>query len=472
MRKYSVFANLEQIKVAQQLMLKQLLVVIICCLLLTSGVTAQKAETFDIINYTAPAGWQKQSNANAVIFATEDKTKNIFCAITLFKAVPAGNDAKRNFETVWETFVKQSLNVAAAPEMQAARTDENGWTAQSGFAPYESDGAKGLAMLITLTGNGKVVPVLILTNSELYQEQASRFLASLVLPKAAAQQNSNVQKLSVARKSSFKFTTTNFDDGWTSVEQDDWVQVSKGNTAVLLHYPNKEADAYNSVLRDGLQNAWNILVAPRYSNIRNFELKPIQSFESISFAKADATEKSSGRNVHIVLFKKHFYNGSGQYLEFVTGSKADFEREFGAYRNEEFGWDKLVNMQKYNRFAVAAGDLAGEWTSTDFASLSYYYVSSGGFAGATATSIANSFVFANAGNYQSDHAGASGVVGNQKFSRTVYKGKYTTDNRKITLTNRFNGATEIYDCSFTAVKNGRILRMNDNRGSDYTLVKK
>ena len=33
--------------------------------------------------------------------------------------------------------------------------------------------------------------------------------------------------------------------------------------------------AYNSVVMDGLRNAWNALVAPRYRTARNFESKPI-----------------------------------------------------------------------------------------------------------------------------------------------------------------------------------------------------
>ena len=33
------------------------------------------------------------------------------------------------------------------------------------------------------------------------------------------------------------FTTTNFDDGWTSTVHEDWVEVTKGNIKVLIHYP-------------------------------------------------------------------------------------------------------------------------------------------------------------------------------------------------------------------------------------------
>jgi hypothetical protein len=101
------------------------------------------------------------------------------------------------------------------------------------------------------------------------------------------------------------------------------VEVTKGSIKVLIHYPNKSADAYNSVLKEEDYNAWNVLVAPRYSNMSNFEWKSIQSWQSISFMQGDATENATGKTVHIVLFKQHYSNGSGAYLEFVTNSRAD-----------------------------------------------------------------------------------------------------------------------------------------------------
>ena len=275
----------------------------------------------------------------------------------------------------------------------------------------------------------------------------------------------------VVNPATFQFITTNWDDGWTTTAKDNWAEIKKEDIRVLVHYPNKKADAYHSVLRDGLQNAWNILVAPRYSGISRFELKPIQSFESIAFAEADGIEKETGKMVHIVLFKKHYSNGNGRYLEFITPDKQAFEQEFGAYRNEEFGWDNISGMQYRNKFAVSATDLPGKWAASDYASLSYYYVNGGGFAGATATSISHEFTFFSGGKYQSDQAGASGVAGNQRFSRQVYKGNYTVTNWAMELTNRFRGETEPYSCYFEAVKGGRILIMTDPQNTVYTLVR-
>lgn len=449
-------------------------------LLLMTGMSAcGQKQTFDITTYTSPKGWKKQSTASTIQFSKEDAAKGTYCLIMLFKSLPGTNNAKDNFTSSWNTVVKESVNVSTAPEMQAPAT-ENGWEAQSGYAPFEKDGNKGIAMLITSTAAEKMVNIMVLTNTDVYEKDITAFLESVSLPKQIAKtnstSNSNTQPTVKTTKSSgYKFTTTNFDDGWVSSVQEDFVEVTKGNIKVLIHYPNKKADAYNSVLKEQDYTAWNTLVAPRYSNLKNLEWKTIQSWQSITFMQGDATENATGKNVHIVLFKKHYSNGSGRYLEFITDSKASFEREFGAYHNTEFDWDKTANMQYRNKFAVAAQDLVGKWTANDYASLTYYYVSTGGTAGTTATTTADEFNFLNTTNYQSEHNGASGEVGNMKFSQQVYKGGFTVTNWSIILTNRFKGKTDTFNCQFEAIKGGRILILNqatEGFQSNYTLVKK
>lgn len=277
----------------------------------------------------------------------------------------------------------------------------------------------------------------------------------------------------------YQFTSTNFDDGWTSIETTDWVEVSKPGIKILIHYPHQTVDEYTSVKLDGDYRAWNTLVAPRYTNISNFLERGIQDYQSVTFLTADAID-ASGKQVHIVLFKKKYDTGIGRYMEIVADDKQTFEREFGnnyinrsdwSYTDQIKSWDKLAMMQWRNRFAIGTNDLNGKWNSSSYASLSYYYVNGGGFAGATATSIADEFVFAGDGTYQSDHAGASGVVGNQKFSRQVYKGVATVTDWNISLTNRFQNQTETYNSYFEAVKGGRLLIMTDKLGTTLTLAK-
>jgi hypothetical protein len=452
------------------------------CVLIAMFSYSQKG-SYDLVNYSLPVigNWMKEQKNSFITFTCINNDNN-WCQIIIYKATAASGNIDSDFNAEWKELTAKNLSITAGPKRSGVRKIGQ-WTSVVGEGKAIFDGLEMFIRHQVLTGDGNRISVIGKTNSTKFLKTIEEVNNAITLRKSPAENtpaNNNANNAPVSKGPDkqaetasvrYQFQNTNWDDGWITTAAENWAIVTKANTRVLIHYPNKQADAYNSVLKNGLQNAWNILVAPRYADIKNFELKPVQSFESIAFAEADATEKATGKQVHIVLFKKHYSNGNGRYLEFLTTDKRAFEQEFGAYRNEEFGWDKVSGMQNRNRFAIAATDLVGKWASSDYASLSYYYVNGGGFAGATATSIANEFTFFNTGKYESDHAGASGVVGNQKFSRQVYKGSFVASDWQMELTNRFEGASEKYNCYFEAVRGGRILIMTDRQGSVLSLVR-
>jgi hypothetical protein len=255
----------------------------------------------------------------------------------------------------------------------------------------------------------------------------------------------------------FAFTISNFDDGWTSTVQEDWVQVTKGTLKVLIHYPNKSADEYNSVLLDGLKNAWNVLVVPKYKTVSNVEFKPVSSWESVEFAEADAVEKASGKSVRVVLFKKNYSGGNGRFLEFVTPDKASFEKEFGPYHATTSDWDKMEKMANYNRFAVAASDLTGKWTNNFSGTTQYVNVNTGLDAGMDTHASVQNFKFGPGATYNWDLAVASGMVGNIKFQSVKSSGKFSMNgNWKINFSD-IEGKPRTYDICFSCIKGLRIL---------------
>jgi hypothetical protein len=260
---------------------------------------------------------------------------------------------------------------------------------------------------------------------------------------------------------SFAFSTTNFDDGWSSTVQEDWVQVTKGTSKVLIHYPNKLADAYNSVVSDGLNNAWNILVAPKYSTANNFELKPVSGWQTIEFAEADAVEKATAKKVHVVLFKMNYNNGSGKYLEFITPDKKSFEQEFGVYHETSSGWEKMENMANYNKFAVAASDLNGKWTN-DFTGMQQYVNAyTGASAGADTHASNEVFEFDADNTYRWSLSVASGFVGNIKFQSVKSNGKISLPNIWQVSFSDIEGKPRTYNVFFSCIKGARVLWIDD-----------
>lgn len=434
----------------------------VAILLKPAEVFSQK-ETFDLATYTPPKTWKKQASKTAVQFSKEDAAKGTYCSITLLKTVPGTADSKDNFDAAWETIVKEMVTVSAAPEMQAVAT-EDGWEVQSGHATFEADGTKGIVILVTSSGFGKMMNLIILTNTDVYEKNVSAFIESISLKKPAGQQQTAQQTKKQPQKSAvangFTFTTTNFDDGWTSTIHEDWVQVTKGTTRVLIHYPNKKAEEYNSDLLQGLKNVWSVLVAPKYSSMSAVEFKPVHNWEAIELAEADAVENATGKAVHIVLFKKNYSGGGGKYLEFITPDKKSFVQEFGAY-DRSSNWEKVEKMGNYNKFAIGIADLKGKWTSNFTGAMQYVNAYTGADAGMN-THASNENYYLGPGNtYKWDLGVASGMVGNIKFQGAKSSGKFSmVGNWQIHFSD-IEGKPRTCNAFFSCIKGLRILWIDD-----------
>ena len=441
-----------------------------CLLIVTVGLFAQK-ESFDLATYNSPKGWKKEKTESSVSFGKEDVKKGTYCLLILYKSVTSLGSSRENFDAAWESIVKEIVPVTTAPEIQAS-AEEEGWEGQTGYAPFEKDELKGVAMLVNMSGYQTMMNLVILTNTQDYQTDIESFLTSVKLKKPAttkqlpATGNNKTNNTTISKPGSataFTFNTSNFDDGWVAVEQTDWVEVTKNKIKVHIHYPNKKADEYNTDLLGGLQNAWNVLVVPKYNGITKLEFKPLHNWQSIEFAEADAVEKTTGKNVHITLLKKNYSGGAGKYLEFITSDKISFEKEFGSYNNDASSsyWDKLANMATYNKFAVSANDLKGKWT-TNFSSMQMYVnIYTGANAGATSYSSTETFEFSAGNSYKWSLGVASGVVGSLKFQGAKGAGKFTVPNNWQVSFSDIEGKPKTYNAFFQCIKGARILWLGE-----------
>lgn len=283
--------------------------------------------------------------------------------------------------------------------------------------------------------------------------------------------------------SRFAFSTTNFDDGWTSTVQEDWVEVTKGSIKVLLHYP-KEGTIFPADPEPMTNAAWNILVAPRYSNLKNYKTCYVEDYKRPYFGMGYATENKTGNSVFIVLFRR-----GGGWIEVVTTDNNSFTREFGfnpetirwgAISEYMGGWvvnnsqgntvkadpevfDKLENMVGRNKFAVAASDLynTGEWK--DFFSSNTFYTNyyTGASAGMSTYSSSKWFVFKAGNNYHWELAAANSYGGQIAVAKAKGDGTYKSLNNWQLYFTEMEGKPKTFDVYFSAIKGGRVLWMND-----------
>jgi hypothetical protein len=102
-----------------------------------------------------------------------------------------------------------------------------------------------------------------------------------------------------------------------------------------------------------------------------------------------------------------------------------------------------------------------------------YNTVTGAYAGMNSSSSAHKFIFKSEGKYESNHKGAFGMVGSMKFFDQKYNGNSIATNWDLTLTNRYEGKTDIFWAQFEAVRGGRVLLLTNKSASGirYQLVK-
>ncbi len=272
-----------------------------------------------------------------------------------------------------------------------------------------------------------------------------------------------VQNISntIAKQYGFAFTTTNFDDGWRSVVFEDWVEVTKGNIKVLLHYP-KEGTIFPADPDPLTTAAWNILVAPRYSNLKNYRTAYITSYNRPYLGMGNATENATGKEVFVLLFRQ-----GGGWLEFVTPDKNTFIEQY-KFDPEIIRWDSdtdlmkpLANMTGYNKFAVAATDFTGKWTSDFTGIMQLYHVYSGNYAGMNINQSNEEFVFGNDGTYNWKLLVVNGIVGSAKFNQVKSSGTLMVVNNWQVHCTKIENGPKTYNAFWSCIKGARLLNLLD-----------
>jgi hypothetical protein len=259
----------------------------------------------------------------------------------------------------------------------------------------------------------------------------------------------------------FQFNSTNFDDGWVSTIQQDWVEVEKNNIKVLLHYP-KEGTVIAADPEPVINNAWNILVAPRYTNLKNFKIiSPSLDYQRAYFGGGDVTD-AFGNSFYVVLFRKNTC-----WMEFIAPDKNSFIQQFGADA-DKMDWstsgeifNEMKKMETYNRFAVAATDLQGKYTDKFASNTFYTNVYTGLSAGMSSYSSTQWFEFGNEQSYKWQLIASNSYGGNTAVASAKGAGSFTLLNNWKMKFSDIEGKPCSYDVYFSAIKGGRILWMNN-----------
>lgn len=169
-------------------------IILFCLLCLCLEKSFAQKQSFDLATFTLPKGWKKQVTENAMHLSKEDKATGNYCLIILYKSIPGAATPSENFNLAWTSLVKEMVTVSGNPELHDPEI-KNGWETHSGHAPFTSDDGNGVAILATATGTGKMMNMLVLTNTGIYEKEMTSFLASFSLKKIPPPEKSSASQI-------------------------------------------------------------------------------------------------------------------------------------------------------------------------------------------------------------------------------------------------------------------------------------
>ncbi|SMC42181.1 hypothetical protein [Pedobacter africanus] len=144
-------------------------------LLLLSCTSFAQKQAFDVVSFALPKGWQQQQGEAGIQLSTTDKKTGVYAIVVITKSMLSNATANENFNNDWLKLVKGAVQVNSEPTMQKP-TKENGWDVICGNANYTDGATRGVATLLTATGNHKAVSVVLMTNTKQYQNDLSALL--------------------------------------------------------------------------------------------------------------------------------------------------------------------------------------------------------------------------------------------------------------------------------------------------------
>jgi hypothetical protein len=301
------------------------------------------------------------------------------------------------------------------------------------------------------------------------QQQVKESVAPMIEAKPEAVKESIAPVVPTKAKevvgTGYTFSTINFDDGWTSTIADDYVQVAKGNLLVLIYYSSEITDEMRYSNLEISEIFWNKLVVPNYIVKSAQRLNESLTFFRTYFIEGDVVEPKTGKPLYLAMTVL-MNSGIATPVLAIATDRNSYLQQFPEPKN-------LGGMTGYNRFAISAKDIVGNWTASSGAGVHLYNTNTGNYAGMNYAQSSDQFTFHADGTYSSKHSGASSVYGTTTVYTQEYKGKLTVTNWDVSMTNRFKDATENFHAWFEVVKGGRILHLQNKSASaiQYNLVK-
>jgi hypothetical protein len=438
-----------------------------------AGFVYAQQQSYDLINFAPPKGWKKQVFEDILMYSMTDNIKRTWAQISIVKSTTSKGTADADFESEWQNLGLGNYRKFGLSEQPIVTDTQtlHGWKVVSGMGNFIFNNDTCALILNTISDGNRCASFTLVSNTKIYGPVMDKFLESVSFKPVTNSSRSAITMenpvTSIPVSSGFQFNTTNFEDGWTSVVKEDWVEATKGNIKVLLHYPREEDKKYYSQYKEQVQVFWNLLVAPRYSNLRNYQSPDhLLTWQPGYFAAGLVTDKATGKDLWVALFSK----GKSGWVEVIAPDKKTFVDNFGVDNPELYfdDWGRMLNLFGLNKFAVGENDLTGKWSDSFYGATAYYNTVTGMYAGTSSFASTVQFTFHKNKTFNWELGmGQTGINTTMKVDHAKASGTWKMLNNWQIWFSEIERKPKTYNAYFSCIKGGRILWLQDVEYGSY-----
>src|SRR5258705_7471955 len=219
-----------------------------------------QTETFDIATFTPPTGWQRIDSMGIVAFLNSKTTNGLtsFCQLFLYPSRATNSSPSKNFEMEWNNLVVKPTGAKGKPQTETEKTPD-GWTAVTGHTNITLKGTTYTCMLVSASGFGKVISVLVNIAGQDYVSDVQNFLDKLELNAKAMNNNNSNDKQIITGPASLSNYIYTAPQGWITTTYPDGIVFSSpasntGEKCKITLWPMHQA---SSNLQNDATNLFN-----------------------------------------------------------------------------------------------------------------------------------------------------------------------------------------------------------------------
>ncbi len=176
-----------------------------------------QTETFDIMTYTPPKDFKKESKQGVVNYMNVNSATGGFCVIAIYASSASAGDADKDFKNQWKELVATPYKTEADPKTET-QTTADGWEVVTAAAPVKLDGIDCYIMLTVASGFGKTMSIRTSLNDESYTAQVHALFETMELNKtktSTVNNNSTAPASASGATGKFGLMMYNAPGGWS-----------------------------------------------------------------------------------------------------------------------------------------------------------------------------------------------------------------------------------------------------------------